>query len=198
MCNTEQLQPNRQVVSERAVFWVVWACLLMAHFYLCHPLMVARTRPPAGEMVSLFVIPLFVWLPSLVGDARMRRRGVLLGGAAVAMSYSIVIINLSSARPHIGHTHGVIGVVYREWASLILYTLGVYLPFVVVLNLYEQVWEGFLKQLCKTCWRVAMKRCETKEPIPQEGSFAETPYPIRLSPGEAGPTWTIDFPVSAL
>lgn len=93
----------------------------------------------AEHYTALFIVPLFVWLPSLFADRKVRSIGVCFGGLGFALAYAIVRTNLESARPHIGSTHGVIGVFQLGWMHLAVQTLILYAPTTLALYYLERV-----------------------------------------------------------
>lgn len=103
--------------------------------------MINRGHPPLipEHFTSLFIAPLFVWLPSIFADRRTRSLGVVIGAAGFTLIYALVKTNLESVRPHIGHTHGVLGILQAQWLIIATQFGLLYFPTAITLYFLERV-----------------------------------------------------------
>lgn len=126
---------------QHTLFAATWVGLLMAHVRLCYPAMIDRGYPPLmpEHFMSLFIAPLFVWLPSVFAERRTRSFGVTVGAVGFTLIYALVQTNLESARPHIGHTHGVFGMLQAQWLTLVMRIGILYVPMAITLYFLERV-----------------------------------------------------------
>lgn len=134
--------PFVRIPRSPTLFWITLGCVVGAHLVLCHPAATCRGYPPPGEqqLIWMFIAPLFIGFPALFDDRpASRRRGVLVGSIGMALIYGIVLANLHTARPHIGHCAGMLGVVRDCWFLILPLAIVTFPVLWVSLTLYEHV-----------------------------------------------------------
>jgi hypothetical protein len=86
-------------------------------------------------LIACFVAPFFAGVPAFFDDRReTRNRGIVAMSIGLGIVYGIVLANLNSARPHIGSSGGMHGVLIHDWFPVIVY--GIYPCGVLLLCLY--------------------------------------------------------------
>ena len=130
--------------------------IVVAHALLCYPAATCRGYPTIGpfwEILALYVMFLAVFLVPLfddIEDAATIRRYVLVSfSVAMTWFFAVAQANLSSARPHVGHSAGYWAVVWYDWPDVIGHTIQgliVVIPFVLCL---ESVGRG--------CWSLVRR-----------------------------------------
>lgn len=122
-------------------FATTWIALVASHFQFSYAAMTCRGHPPllAEHFTAIFITPLFVWMPALFAERKTRSAGVAVGAIGFTLIYAIVKTNLESPRPHIGHTHGVIGIVVEDGLMVLLQAAILYIPVATGLYFLERV-----------------------------------------------------------
>lgn len=147
--------PLVRIPRSPTLFWTALACVVVAHLVLCHPAATSRGYPPPGEqqLIWMFIAPFFIGFPALFDDrTASRRRGVLVGSIGMALIYGIVLANLHTARPHIGHRVGMLGVVRTCWSLILPFAIGPFALLWMSLTIYERVTGD--------CWSWVRSFCE--------------------------------------
>ena len=140
------MMPLLRIHRSSRRFWIAIACVIGAHLLLCHPAATCRGYPPIREheIWMMFIAPFFVGLPAFFHDSRSTRtRGVIVASIGMALIYGIVMANFQSARPHIGHLAGMIGVVRYFWLMIPFLAIGPFIGLCVSLFVYERVTGDF-------------------------------------------------------
>jgi hypothetical protein len=126
---------------------ICWIAILFAHLRLSYPAIVCRGHPPLApnDLIALFVGPLFVALPAILGDLASRRLGILVGAAGFAIVYALALINLNDARPSIGHLAGITGIIRTYHVGVILLAALLYIPTTIALYFIDRTFGDLIR-----------------------------------------------------
>ena len=144
------------------LFLICWIGVLLAHLRLSYPAIVCRGHPPLApnDLIALFVAPLFVALPAILGDHERRRHGVLVGAAGFAIVYALALINLNDGRPSIGHLAGIPGIIRAYHVGIILTAALLYIPTAIALYYIDRVFGDLMRMLIPSVENKIAEPCD--------------------------------------
>lgn len=117
----------------RMAYWAATAIVVSAHAMLCYPAAISRGHPPLRpfEILALYIAPLFMLVPPLFDDAmeitRIRVRRSIVVTLGFCFSWAVVVTNLNSPRPHVGHLFGFVGVITQDSGFVVIHTLELFI-----------------------------------------------------------------------
>ena len=130
-------------------FWLAVAAVVVSQFALCYDAMTCRGYPPLEEheILSLYLSPVFAWLPAVFGSQVDRLRGVMVLSVTMTVFLTMVDVN-GNVRPSVGSHAGPLGIVQTYFLEILVYT-AFYTPFTfVAMYFYERVFGDLWRTVC--------------------------------------------------